>query len=76
VKENTNKKINMSRKREEELKEELAGQLRCGNTHAAFDPYFRCVVDLPYNNGASFRELAENNEVNDLDRQSDRFHDR
>lgn len=66
----------MSRQREEELIAELTEHLRCGNTHMVFDPYYRDVADISYNKGASLRERAETNEVNDLNRQSDRFHDR
>lgn len=60
---------------EDELIAELAEHLHCGNTQMVFDPYYRSVANMPYNNGASLRERAENNEVNDLNRQSDRFHD-
>lgn len=66
----------MGTRREDELSEELAEHIRCGNTDMIFDPAYRSVVDMVYNNGPSLRELAENNEVNDLNGRSDRFHDR
>lgn len=47
--------------REDQLSAELAEHLRCGNTHMAFDPYYRGVVDRSYNRGTSFRDHAEEN---------------
>ncbi len=66
----------MGTRHEDELSAELAEHLRCGNTQMAFDPYYRNVVDIPYNNGASLRERAKTKDVDDLNRRSDRFHDR
>ena len=77
----------MGTRREDELKAELAEHLRVGNTQMVFDPRYRGVADMGYNNGASLRDRAENlkrlrdssndcsDEIRDLNG-CNRFHDR
>lgn len=69
----------MSRQGEDELSAELAEHLRNGNYDMVFDPYYRSVANIPYNNGTSLRDRSDRlrtGEESDLDHRSDRFHDR